>query len=142
MMYLLDTDHISFIQDESGPEYAVLALRLSDHAPEDVGFSIVSFHEQLLGAHTFISRAKESASVVRGYDFLLKIQSSYSEHPVVAYDARAAHRYELLKALKIRVGTKDLQIAAIAFERGLTLVSRNRRDFEQIPGLKIEDWTI
>ncbi len=34
----------------------------------------------------------------------------------------------------------DLRIAAIAIEHAATLVTRNRRDFERIDELAIEDW--
>ena len=37
--------------------------------------------------------------------------------------------------------TADLLIAATALHHGLTMVTANRRHFDPVPGLAVEDWT-
>lgn len=39
------------------------------------------------------------------------------------------------------IGNMDLLIAAHALAEGATLVSNNTREFERVPGLKLENWT-
>ena len=50
----------------------------------------------------------------------------------------------LVNAARIRIGTHDLKIAAITLSLGetATLLSRNRKDFEKVPGLRVADWTV
>ncbi len=50
-------------------------------------------------------------------------------------------RYERLRTAHRNVGKNDLRISAIALEHGATVVTRNSRDFKQVPGLTIEDWS-
>jgi tRNA(fMet)-specific endonuclease VapC len=140
--YLLDTDHISFLQRRSGPEYAALAARIARHPAADFGLPVVSFHEQALGANTYISRARTTADVVRGYTLFGEILQGFMGAPVMPFDAAVAAVFDRLRAQRVRVPTMDLRIAAIALSCSLVLLTRNRADFSRVPGLVIEDWTV
>ena len=142
MKYLLDTDHVSILQRESGPEFAAESARISRESRDELAFSVVSFHEQVLGAHTYINRAKKPDGVVRGYAMLARILRQFAVSPVLPFDADAATVFEGLGARRLRVATMDLRIAATALSRGLVLVTRNMSDFSGIPGLGTEDWTV
>ena len=66
--------------------------------------------------------------------------------PILEFNSIAFDRYEILLLqnpnLRKKRLQKDMRIAAIALANNAIVVTRNRRDFEQVPGLKIEDWTI
>jgi len=140
--YLLDTDHVSILQRQAGSEYATLLLRIAQHPPTDLACAIVSFYEQVLGCHTYISQARRPEDVVRGYAMLAQVLRDFTEALVLPFDAAAAAVFEGLIAQRIRVGTMDLRIAAIALSREMVLVTRNASDFRKVLGLRIEDWTV
>ena len=142
MKYLLDTDHISILQRQAGSEYATVLMQLAQHPPTDLACSIISFHEQILGCHTYISQARRAEDVVRGYEMLARVLQDFTEALVIPFDAAAAVVFEGLVGQRVRVGTMDLRIAAIALSREMVLVTRNASDFRKVPGLRIEDWTV
>jgi len=63
---------------------------------------------------------------------------------VLAYDERAARHFGRTKAELERAGRSlsalDLQIASIALEHQVPLVTHNRQHFERVPDLIVEDW--
>lgn len=142
MRYLLDTDHISFLQRQTSPEYQRLTARMARHSPSDFGFSVISYHEQVIGSHTYLTRARTTPDIVRGYNMLAQVIRDFSVAPVVPFDAAAGAVFDGLQSQRLRLGSMDLRLAAIALSRGLTLLTRNVRDFGRVPGLVTEDWTI
>lgn len=124
----------------SGSEYAKLAVRIAQHQPTDFAFSIVSFHEQVIGAHTFITRSQSPADAVRGYTLLMELIQGFSAAPILPFDNGAVTVFEGLRAQRVRIATMDLRIAAIALSRDLVLLTRNISDFSRVPGLVTEDW--
>lgn len=142
MRYLLDTDHISFLQRRSGQEFTRLIIRMEQHSQVDFALSIVSFHEQVLGAHNFINRARINIDVMRGYTLLLEILQGFSSAPVLPYEAEAVAIFDELRRQKVRVSTMNLRISAIALSHNLIVLTRNVSDFSKVPGLMKEDWTV
>ena len=142
MKYLLDTDHLSIFQGQTEPEYSTLLTRIAQYPPTDLACSIISFHEQVLGCHTYINQARRAEDIVRGYGMLTRVLQDFTEALVVPFDAVAAAVCEELVAQRVRVGTMDLRIAAIALSRRMVMVTRNTSDFRKVPGLQIEDWTV
>lgn len=142
MKYLLDTDHISFLQRRSSSEFSRLTARMAQHPIEDFALSVVSFHEQLLGAHNFINRARTNTDMIRGYALLLETLHGFATAPVLPFDAGAIAVFDELRGQRVRVSTMDLRIAAIVMSRNLVLLTRNVSDFSKVPGLVTEDWTV
>jgi tRNA(fMet)-specific endonuclease VapC len=140
--YLLDTDHISFLQRRSSVEFTRLILRMGQYSQDDFALSIVSLHEQVLGAHDFINRGQTNNDVVRGYTLLMEILQSFSSAPILPFDVEAIAIFEDLRRQKIKVSTMDLRIATIALSRNLVLLTRNERDFSKVPDLVTENWTV
>lgn len=142
MKYLLDTDHISFLQRRSSLEFSRLTFRMAQHPRSDFALSVISFHEQVIGAHSFINRAQTNTDMARGYALLLETLNGFANAPVLPFDSRAIAIFDELRRQKVRVATMDLRIAAIAMSNNLVLLTRNAGDFSKVSGLMIEDWTV
>jgi tRNA(fMet)-specific endonuclease VapC len=139
--YLLDTDHISFLQRRSSSEFSQLAFRMAQHPISDFALSVISFHEQVIGTHSFINRAQTNTDLARGYTLLLEILNGFTTAPVLPFDSKAIVIFDQMRTQKVRVATMDLRIAAIAISNNLVLLTRNTGDFSKVPNLIIEDWT-
>lgn len=134
---------MSFLQRGAGPDFdfAAPASRIASHPRTDLILSVVRFHEQILGCHTYVSRARTAADIVRGHGMLGRLLSDYSAAAVLPFNAAAATAFDGLVAQRVRIGTMDPRIASIALANGLVLVTRNVTDFRRVPGLTTEDWT-
>ena len=59
---------------------------------------------------------------------------------MLSFSAQAEGLVKDWRKKKIKGSTHDLRIAAICVASSATLVTRNRRDFQSIPGLSVEFW--
>jgi tRNA(fMet)-specific endonuclease VapC len=136
-MYLLDTDHVSL--DQRGN--ALVAARLKAVGPADVAVSIITVEEQLRGWLAVVRAAKNGNQRTAAYNRLRIAVEYFATMRLLDYDRAADEHFEALRQAGVRIGTQDLRIAAIALAQGAIVVTRNTRDFGQIPRLSIVDWS-
>jgi tRNA(fMet)-specific endonuclease VapC len=142
-MLVLDTDVLTIVQRREGDAYVRLDARLvSAAATQPVCVTMISVEEQMRGWLAFMARARAIGRQVEGYARLHMLLQDFARRQVLDFDDRAALRYQQLVKARIRIGTMDLKIAAIALAHNATLLSRNLADFRKVPGLGVEDWTV
>lgn len=139
-MILLDSNHLSVLKYREHPRCLALAKKLRDHASEGVATTVIAFEEQMRGWMSLIARSSTVSRQVAAYHELSGISRFFSKWDVVDFDELAAARYEDLLNQKIRVGSMDLKMASIALVNDALLLTANRRDFIQVPGLRFENW--
>ena len=104
---------------------------------------VVVVEEILRGRLNAIRQAeagKGRLTLSRAYELFARSLSELRRLPVLPYSDRAGETFRQWRNQGIRIATHDLRIAAICVDQGNTLISRNRRDFDQVPGLDVEYW--
>src|SRR5438093_746210 len=140
-MILLDTDHVTLLKYPAGERGARLAQRLGAlPAGEVVGVAIVTIEEQMRGWRAAVAKERAARRQVTAYRELANLFDFFAAFFLAPFDEQAADQFDLLRPAKRRLGTMDLKIAAIALVNQALLLSANCRDFEQIPGLRVENW--
>jgi tRNA(fMet)-specific endonuclease VapC len=141
-MVVLDTDHLSVLErrDQSGS--MALRVRLAPLPSAEVVTTVISYEEQMRGWMAYLAQARSVAQQVAAYRRLLQHLDNYRQIPVLPFDEAAAAVFQRLRRVRLRLGTMDMQIAAIALSREALLLSRNLTDFRQVPDLQVEDWTV
>lgn len=140
-MLIIDTDHLTAIQRETEPACSRLRRRLRASMPDEVCTTIVNFEEQMRGWLAVIARSRRIQQEIEAYRHLQALLTFFGAIPVLAFDEAAADRLSQLRRGRVRIGSMDLKIAAIALSREAILLSRNLGDFRRVPGLQVEDWT-
>ena len=140
MLYILDTDIQSLLEFDS-PDARLLKDRLA-HVPDgDIAGTIISCEERLRGWLAFLAQNRSLEQQIETYVYLQRLITSFQALRILPFDTSAATELRRLQAMKPRLSTMDLKIAAIALSNNATLVTRNLVHFGKIPGLRAEDWT-
>jgi tRNA(fMet)-specific endonuclease VapC len=140
MVYILDTDHVSLL--ETG--HLACTKRLNLVGYEQVATTTVTVEERLqgwLGAVRHASAPNQADRLIWAYTGLRKTVQYVNGFVILDWTESASRKFFELRQEKVRIGTQDLRIASIALAADAVVVTRNRKDFAQVPGLQIEDWS-
>ncbi|BAZ15498.1 hypothetical protein NIES4071_73700 [Calothrix sp. NIES-4071] len=137
-LWILDTDHVSLLQRG----HPVVISKVAAVKSNDIAVTVVTIVEQMYGRLDVIKKAKSKQELVKAYAFLSDTFSRLCQSNILDFNEAAFDTYNELLKQKIRIGTQDLRIAAIALSVNATVVTRNRKDFEKVTDLKIVDWSV
>lgn len=137
-LYIFDTDCLTLFQHGQSK----LVERVARLPQEQVTTTIVTLEEQVRGRFNLVRRAETIEQLVNAYQRLQEAIVFFQRFQVLQFSPSAGTHYQSLKNQKLRIGSRDLRIAAIVLANDGIVVTRNQKDFGQIPGLKLEDWLL
>ena len=138
-MIALDTDVL--VESLSGDAHFV--ARVAAIPPKELALPVVVVEEIVRGRLHGIRLAEAQnppAAIVRAYELLARTVAALRRFAILQYTVPADSLYREWRRARVAVGTHDLRIAAICIAHSATLVTRNRGDFERVPGLQVEFW--
>ncbi len=141
-LYILDTDHMSLLERLDNQAGFQIRNRMDQllTSSDSAATTIITFEEQVRGWMSRLAKAKTISQQVYDYQKLNQLLENYRAITVIDFDEKSGLQYQALLKARIRIGTMDLKIAATAIAYNATLLSRNLKDFNKVPGLKVEDW--
>lgn len=130
LRYMLDTNICIHILNERSAHL----LERFNQAAEELSISTIVLAELHFGAE----KSSRSLKNLHG------IENFAARLAVLPFSAKAAAHYGQIRADLQKAGTpiglQDTLIAAHARAEALVVVTNDRREFDRVPGLQVEDW--
>lgn len=136
-LYVLDTDHLSLMQRGN----KIISNKLLSIASSELAITIISWEEQLRGWLAVINKVNSGEQLIKAYQQLKLATLSFSQLNILDYNHQSDQLFDQFRKQKIRIGTQDLRIATIVITNNGILLTRNQKDFSQVPSLQIDDWS-
>jgi tRNA(fMet)-specific endonuclease VapC len=137
-IYLLDTNILSLAIRGN----TKICERLLEESMDEMRISVITVEEILMGWQGQLRSSKDPKKVAFVYHYLAEVTMYLGKFTILSFPEPAQARFDDLVKMKLGVGKMDLRIAAIALENNAIVVTANTRDFERVPNLQIEDWTV
>jgi tRNA(fMet)-specific endonuclease VapC len=138
-VFILDTDAITHDQRA----HPLLSVRVCDTPREHLFTTSVTVEEQLKGRLAYIHRYRNNSSrLAQGHAALVRTLYYFARWHILSITEETDALAQQLRRQRIRIGSQDLRIAAITLLYGFTVITSNIRDFSQVPGLSVVDWTV
>jgi tRNA(fMet)-specific endonuclease VapC len=122
--YLIDAD--TAIYALSG-RYEAMRARFAELQPGEIGISVISFAEIALGSNNGKPPPPEL------------LESFLNVVKLLPFEEAAAREYAKMPFKRARF---DRLLAAHALSIGAIVITNNEADFADVPGLKVENWTV
>jgi tRNA(fMet)-specific endonuclease VapC len=127
--YLLDSNIIVYLTMNSNERVVQRAAECDegDMVTSAVAYAEVAYAEVAYGSMNELPPSSE------------QLRAFVEEVPVLDFDYKAALAYA---TLPFKRGGFDRLIAAHALSHDLTIVTHNTKHFAEVPGLRVENWTV
>ncbi|MBO9575410.1 MAG: type II toxin-antitoxin system VapC family toxin [Sphingobium sp.] len=122
--FLIDANIAIYAMAEYGTP---LTSRLERCSPGDLAISAISFAEIAVGSRNGKGPPPEV------------LEAFIEAIPIIDFDGAAAREYARLPFKRARF---DRLLAAHALSIGATIITNNEADFDDVPGLSVENWTL
>jgi tRNA(fMet)-specific endonuclease VapC len=122
--FLIDADTAIFA---TTAQYPRIAKYMAQYEPGELGLSVISYAEIVLGME---QGKPPTAEALEAFTAVVPLQP---------FDEAAAKAYAMLPFKRARF---DRLLAAHAVSLGAAVVTNNPSDFADVPGLKVENWTV
>ena len=133
MRFLFDTSAVISLL---GQKSDALIDRVLDCSEGEIGIPAIVSHELCFGAY-------KSQKVLFNLETIRLLLRDFVVLPFDEEDSRQAGEVRAkLNEAGSPIGPYDVLIAGQARARDLILISNNVREFERVPDLRLEDWTV
>ena len=122
--YLIDANAAVYAMDEG---HEVLTTRIADCARGEIAISVISYAEFAYGTDV----GKPPPAEI--------LEAFIEAIPLFPFDEAAAR---VIAQLPFNRARFDRLLAAHALSIGATVITNNEADFADVPGLKVENWTL